>query len=104
LDIFYPNNAEGEMIKRLFIVMGLVAAFLVSISCVGPSRLERHFSTSFELAKSNQIFDPEAERNMEPVTGLDGEAARTTIEKYRKEFEKPAAPTPYILELGSLGR
>ena len=92
------------MIKRFFVAMGLVAAFLVSISCVGPSRLERHFSTSFELAKSNQIFDPEAEKNMDPVTGLDGEAAEATLEKYREEFEKPAPPTPSILGLGSLGQ
>ena len=92
------------MIKRFFVVMGLVTAFLVSISCVGPSRLERDFGTSFELAKSNQVFDPEAEKTVEPVTGLDGEAAQATIQKYREEFEKPAPPTPYVLGLGSLGK
>jgi hypothetical protein len=69
----------------------------------GPSRLEKDFGTSFKLHKVNQIADPDAEKNLEPVTGFDGKAAQATLEKYREGFEKPAPPIPYVLGFGSMG-
>jgi len=100
------------MIKRALVLIGFVAVAFVSIGCAGsnffgkdycagPSRLEKDFGTSFKFQKANQISNPEAEKNLEPVTGFDGKAAQATMEKYQKEFEKPAPPTPYVLGLGS---
>ncbi len=67
--------------------------FSLAVGCAGPSRLEMDFGTSVNLAKSNQILNPEAGKNIEPVSGFDGEAAQANIEKYRKDFEKPPAPS-----------
>lgn len=57
---------------------------------------ETHFGVSHEAAKSGQILNPEAGENLDPVYGLDGEAAETTTEKYRKSFgearEEPVYP------------
>jgi len=92
------------MVKRSFVLIGLIAMFFISGSCAGPTRVERDFSTSFNLAKLNQTLNPEAEKNIEPVTGLDGKSAQATIEKYRKDFEKPAPSTPFVLNLGSMGK
>jgi len=102
------------MIKRSLVLIGVVAMGLVLLGCAetnpferdyfaGPSRLEKDFGRSFELQKVNQIADPDAEKDLEPVTGLDGKASQATIEKYRKEFEKPAPPAPYVLGIGSTG-
>ncbi len=70
----------------------------------GPSRVEMDYGTSFKLSKFNQILNPEAEKNLEPVTGMDGQAAKATLDKYRKDFEKPPAPPTYTLSFGANGR
>ena len=60
--------------------------FLIS-ACAGPTRVDKNFGRSVKQARINQVLDPEAERNLEPVTGLDGKAANAGIEKYRMTFE-----------------
>jgi hypothetical protein len=61
------------------------------------------YGTSSKLSKVNQIHDPEAEKNVEPVYGLDGKAAQANTEKYLKDFEKPAPPVPSTLTIGISG-
>jgi hypothetical protein len=95
---------EGLMGRRSFFLIGFTALFSIVVGCAGPSRLERDFGTSVNLAISNQILNPEAEKNIEPVSGLDGEAAQAILEKYRKDFEKPPAPMPYTLSIGTGGK
>jgi hypothetical protein len=97
--------------KRLCILMLLIAFSLLSIGCAGldqekvtldpPTRLEMDYGTSFNLMKFNQIANPEAEKNLEPVTGFDGQAAKATLDKYKKDFEKPAAAPAYTLSIGT---
>lgn len=70
--------------------------------CEGPSRLQMDYGTSYKLSKFNQILDPAAERNFEPVTGFDGEAARATMDRYQKGFEKPTPPPTYMLTVGAI--
>ena len=92
-------------------MMLLFAFSFLSIGCAGlnqekvtlspPSRLEMDYGTSFHLMKFNQIADPEAEKNLEPVTGFDGQAAKATLDKYRKDFEKPAEAPAYTLSIGA---
>jgi len=95
---------EERMGKRSFFLIGFAALFFIGVGCAGPSRLETDFGTSVKLAKSSQILNPEAEKNIEPVTGFDGKAAQANIEKYRKDFEKPAPPTPSTLSIGISGK
>jgi len=94
---------EELMGRRSFFLIGFAALFFIVVGCTGPSRLEKDFGNSVNLAISNQILDPEAGKNIEPVSGLDGEAAQATLEKYRKDFEKPPAPVPYMLTIGTGG-
>ena len=89
------------MQKRTFFLIGSVAMFLIFAGCAGPSRLEIDYGTSHKLSKFNQILDPEAEKNLEPVMGFDGNAARRVIEKYEKDFEKPSPPPTFILGVQS---
>ena len=97
--------------KRLCILILLVAFSLLSIGCTGPNqstvtldpptRLEMDYGTSFNLMKFNQIANPEVEKNLDPVTGLDGQAVKATLDKYKKDFEKPAAAPAYTLSIGT---
>jgi hypothetical protein len=82
------------MIKRCFILSGWIALLFLLTSCAA-SRLETDFGTSSRLFKINQIHNPEAEKNVEPVYGLDGKAAQANTEKYWEDFEKstPAVPS-----------
>jgi len=89
------------MAKRGFLLIGIAGIFLISVSCAGPTRVEMDYGTSFKLAKFNQILNPDAEKNLEPVTGFDSGAAQGTIGRYQKGFEeKPPAPT-FTLSIGT---
>lgn len=94
---------EEQMLRKYLVVIGFLPVFLILQNCAGPGRLETDFGTSSKLMKVNQVWDPEAEKNIEPVTGFDGKAAQANIEKFRKDFEKPAPPTPYTLSIGISG-
>jgi hypothetical protein len=50
--------------------------------------LDMNWGKSLETAKNNQILNPDASENLDPVLGLDGQAAEYTVNKYKKSFEK----------------
>ena len=84
------------MVKGIFPLIGLaVTIFLISTGCAGPTRLAMDYGTSHRLASFNQILDPGAEKNLEPVLDFDGEAAQATIDRYRRGFEKAAPSAGY---------
>jgi hypothetical protein len=65
----------------------LLAAMSVIMFCgCAESRLDREFGNSYRLAKFGQIYDLNAGKNLQPVTGLDGTAAAYSYEKYQKSF------------------
>ena len=92
------------MAIRHGILIGSIVMFLTLASCVGPSRLDVDYGTSHKLATFNQVLDPDAVKNLEPVEGLDGNAAERVVEKYEKDFEKPSPPSAYILGLQTPSR
>jgi PBP1b-binding outer membrane lipoprotein LpoB len=87
------------MVTRRFIWIGLIAV-LISGCAAGKT----NWGASFESAKSNQILNPEAGKDLEPVSGFDGEAADITIEKYREDFTRPAPSTVYSISIGGIGQ
>jgi hypothetical protein len=91
------------MIKKCLILSGWIALLFLLMSCAA-SRLETDFGTSTRLLKVNQIHNPEAEKNLDPVYGFDGKAAQATTEKYREDFEKSSPPIPSTLTIGISGK
>jgi hypothetical protein len=62
--------------------------------------LDRNWGRSYETAKYNQLLDPDAGQNPEPIEGLDGKATDYEIEKYRDTFrEKSQGEVVNILKL-----
>ncbi len=100
----FLNYMEEKMRKGCFLLIWAIAMFLIFTGCVGPSRLEIDYGTSHKLSKFNQILDPEAEKNLEPVMGFDGKAAKSAVEKYQKDFEKASLPPTYILGIQSTSK
>jgi hypothetical protein len=75
------------MYARYLMVIGLIAASSIFSGCAQrETMLDRNWGRSYESAKFNQILNPEAGKNLEPVVGLDGQAADTALESYRKQF------------------
>ena len=75
--------------RCLTLLIGLIAALSIYSGCANKeTKLERNWGTSFESAKQSQILNPEAEKNIDPVAGLDGQAAKITIDKYRTSDKK----------------
>lgn len=74
--------------------------FIIS-ACAGPTRVEKNYGKSVKQALLNQILDPEAGKNLEPVTGMDGRASQTTIEKYRRTFEPSREVPEFLIQTGT---
>jgi hypothetical protein len=90
------------MFKKLFALTAVVAVLSITTSCaqMQQSRLEQDYGTSARHAKSNQILNPDADKNLEPVYGLSGNAAQENMKKYEKNFERPAKEPVYTFSVG----
>lgn len=54
--------------------------------------LDEKFGMAVETARAQQTINPNASRNTEPVTGLDGRAGREAVERYEASFQRPPPP------------
>jgi len=94
---------------RYVLLIGLIAFLSILSGCAGrtaaqrETMLDKNWGKSFELAKQNQILNPEAGKNPAPVVGLDGQAAEGNMEQYRKGFKGKASKKVYNLNLSSIG-
>jgi hypothetical protein len=89
--------------RHMIWVIALALTTLFFIGCATePSRVEMDYGTSYKLAKFNQTLNPDAEKNLEPVYGMDAQAGEKILDKYHKGFEKPAQAMP-TLTLGISG-
>ena len=80
------------MWSRCSIVFGLIATFVILLGC-STSRLDKldeNWGRSLEQAKTNQILNLEAQKNLDPVVGLDAQAGQKVIKKYRQSFGEDA--------------
>lgn len=77
------------------------AIFFVGCSQMQKETLsDKNWGRSYEAAKYNQVLNPDAAKNLNPVDGLDGQAANNDVEKYRDSFKgKRSRETINILKL-----
>ena len=50
--------------------------------------LNRNFGRAYETAKYNQIHNPDAGKDLQPVEGVDGQLVQENMNTYRKGKEK----------------
>ncbi len=84
--------------KLLFV--GLAAATLCACASSTPY-LDSRFGDTVNTAKALQTINPEASRNRDPVAGLDGNAAKESIDRYQESFKEP--PHTFDVLLGTTG-
>jgi hypothetical protein len=89
------------MFKRHFLIMGIFSGMLFISSCIGTtpysedSLTNRNWGRSYETAIYNQMLNPDAAKNLDPVSGLDGSASENNVEKYQDSF-KEAGPKEIV--------
>jgi len=70
--------------------LSIVAVITVAGCTKRPTTLGPDPGLAYTMAHDHQILNPDAERNLEPVEGLeDAKSAKNTMERYRSSFEKP---------------
>lgn len=69
----------------------LVASALGGCVATTPET-DRNFGSSVRSAVVLQTADPAAAANTTPVTGLDGRAAKASMDHYETTFRKPPEP------------
>ncbi|HOG89210.1 MAG TPA: hypothetical protein PLV50_01635 [Smithella sp.] len=87
------------MRRLLFALTGAATVIILLGGCVA-SRIDADFGTSYKLSKINQIINPEAEKNLEPVNGLSGMAVEGVIDRYETGFRKEKPAPTYTLTVG----
>ncbi len=71
--------------------MKKICLTLILLSFVGAAgctygALTNDYGKSYTMAKQGQILNPQASKNLQPVTGLSGKAAAAGEEKYIQSF------------------
>ena len=84
------------MKRKCFVLIGLIVMSNLLAGCA-VTRTEMDYGNSHRLSKLNQTLNPEAEKNLNPVYGFEGQTAQKVIEAYRKDFETRYAPPKYPL-------
>jgi hypothetical protein len=83
-----------EHVMKGLMLTGIGLSIVAVISVTGctkrPTTLGPDPGLAYTMARDNQILNPEAEKNLDPVQGLeDGTAAKNTLGRYRSSFERP---------------
>ena len=93
-------------IKILVIVLAALSTFITLSGCAGNmpeaermDYIDANWGKSFETAKNNQILNPQAAKNLEPVEGLDGKAAENIINKYEESFKEKTDTASMVINI-----
>jgi len=69
----------------------LTITALVCGACATPSKVADNWGTAYYAQKQGQTVNPDASKNLEPVTGLYGQAAEAAMGQYLKSFTGKAS-------------
>lgn len=86
------TNASRQ-IGAALTVLGLTACASTS-----PNWDER-FGEAARMVAAEQVIAPDASKNTDPVSGIDGKAAQGAIGEYAKSFTAPEPP-PNVFTIG----
>ena len=81
------NSRHSPKNYHFFVFASLILA-LTGCASTTP-QLDSKFGDAVNAAKAQQIINPEASQNTNPVLGLGGNAASAVIELYHASFKTP---------------
>jgi hypothetical protein len=71
-------------------VLAVMTVGLVVGACA-PTTISPNWGTAYHNMRANQVLNPTAGEQLDPVEGQDGKVNAIAMEAYRKDFEKPEA-------------
>jgi type IV pilus biogenesis protein CpaD/CtpE len=85
---------------------GILLAALLLQGCVNTTpKWDRQFGQAVRANVAAQVLDPAAAANNNPVTGIDGRAARATQDRYERSFAEPSAnAAPALIDAMGTGK
>ena len=79
-----------QITKYLGLVGSAATILLTCAACVAPTpHIDQHFGEAVSLIKAQQILNPGAGANTNPVAGIDGMAGKSAYDQYQKSFREP---------------
>lgn len=90
--------------RRLLLLFSCGVAVMALLVACTASRIDADFGTSYKLAKINQVINPDAEKNLEPVYGLNGMVAQSVMDKYETGFKEKKTTPVYTFSIGDIER
>ena len=71
-------------------ILAVIAVGLVAGACA-PTTISPNWGKAYQNMRAQQVLNPTAGEQLDPVEGQDGKVNATVMEAYRKNFEKPDA-------------
>ncbi len=85
------------------LAMAGAAGLLGGCTPVTPN-WDARFGETVNMAVAAQTLHPDADRNQDPVAGIDGNAAQEAMTRYRKSFAAPEPqPNAFTIGVGRAG-
>ena len=96
----FNNDAARVRVQRLSLkLLAVSTACLLSACAQTTPQWDANFGNSVRAAFAQQIINPDASQNPDPVSGMDGRAAHDAMGRYQKSFKEPA-PQPNVFTIG----
>ncbi|HKT35264.1 MAG TPA: hypothetical protein VJR03_10570 [Nitrospira sp.] len=76
--------------KILNVAIAVVGIALLFGAC-SRATISKNWGVTYYEMRANQVLDPTAGEQLNPVEGQDGKVNATASEAYRRSFEKPEA-------------
>lgn len=77
---------------------GIIVVFICAL-CGCATDNGARMGRSVNLIMAQQTLNPQAALNSDPVTGMDGKAAKSAYDAYQKSFRSPE-PKPNVFTIG----
>ncbi len=78
----------------------LAIAVVFSTGCTSsPTTVDANFGQAVRRAQAQQTLDPDAPSRPRRPAGADGQAAKSSIDRYQKSFDAPPPPVN-VLNIG----
>lgn len=89
------------MNKQTAVLIALAGiAMLSGCAATTTPQTDARLGESMSMMRAQQTMNPDASRNTDPVTGLDGKAAKGALDNYRDSFRKPPTEGATVLSIG----
>ncbi|SET16370.1 hypothetical protein SAMN05216412_103350 [Nitrosospira multiformis] len=103
----YPNLITPTPAKlhlgRAVVLIAVVSATFTLAGCIPTTpRLDAQSGLAVNIARTQQIANPNASRDNAPVRGIDGQAGDAAVDSYRESFVNPRpALSGSVVNVGS---